>query len=109
VLKDFRPSVQTQPGELSPVLVVVVEEQGDAGVAFDVAQPGEPGGPLRLFVDRDHKAAINFGETDNHQVRRTIRVERRETSNAREFDQVALPRFEFNGHTVIIAEAGTGL
>lgn len=66
---DFGGAAQEQPPELGPVVVVVVEQEGGAGVFLDVAEASEAEGLLGFFVDRDPDGVVVEREDDGHQVR----------------------------------------
>lgn len=64
--------VEANPGELCPVVFVVVDEEGGAGVAAEVAEAGEGGGAFGFLVDGDCDDGAGWfveeGEADGDEV-----------------------------------------
>ena len=80
------------PGEACPNVLVAIEEDGYARVAFDVPQASEVAGRLWLFVDRDNDATGGEGVTDRDEMWNAVRTDGAEASDAKLVEKVDLPR-----------------
>jgi len=71
--------------QAAPVLFVVIDDQGDPGIRFDVADPAEAawGGPFGLLVDRRVDRLPIDGEADGDDVGLAARIGRGEPGNPR--------------------------
>src|ERR1700704_2390509 len=83
---DSRTSVEPNPPELLPILLVVVDEDGDHGVVSDVSQAFEVGGPFGFGVDREVESLLVDSKADRHYVWPQVRARRRQTRDARRRD-----------------------
>ena len=95
VLRDVRffddagDPVDTDPPELRPVLVVVVEQNGDVWVGGDIAQALEVDRLLGLGVDGEVKSVFVDDEADRNRVRNAGRVRGRQEGVPRRVDPPA--------------------
>jgi hypothetical protein len=86
---DSRIAVKANPPESLPVVLIVVDEDGDGGVGGDVAKALEIRRSLGLGVDREVKVVPVQRKADGHDVRLPFSVRSRQSSHPRSFDQAA--------------------
>lgn len=96
-LDDGRAPFDAHPSKLRPVFLIPVEQQGDARIPRDVAQPRKPARPFGLFVDGDDQRVSVEGVADGHQMRTASGRCGPQAANAELLEQLALPRFQHAG------------
>src|SRR5260370_18336670 len=90
--QDLRPSVQHDPGETPPILVIVVEYDGHSGIFDDVAQPFQRPATiaLRLLVDRDIEETFRQDKPDRNDVGDRVAVGGRQVTDPSSVQEVTL-------------------
>ena len=92
VVEDVGAAPQHHPCEPGPVFVVPIDDDGDARILRDVAQPlhRADGRTLRFLVDGHVEVAAQQRVADRHHVRDAVRVRRGEPGDAHRFHEPAL-------------------
>ncbi len=80
---DSRGPIESDPPEPRPVILVMVDQDGDRGVGGDVAKALEIGRSFWLCVDRKVERSVIEGEADRDGVRPPVRTDRRKARHPR--------------------------
>ena len=91
-IEDLGAATQHHPCQPGPFLVVSVDDDGDAGVLFDVAKPlhAPYAGALRLLVDGHIEVVANDRVAHRDDVWSAVRVRRCEPGDAHRLDEPPL-------------------
>ncbi len=82
LVEHARSAAEPDPPEQAPVLLVVIDEDGDVGTRAGVLDPPQPLRALRLAVHGGVEGVALEGEDDRDQVRPPVGVGRRQPRDA---------------------------